>query len=159
MNTSMVSFRAFLVNNRQVAASASDCHQAPPRTIKNHQEHHLCRSFRRKFLQFSCCLRWLVPHPGQGRASVSCREESLPPSQDALPRVGQEHSPTFLAVRFRQSGAGASLATRCERPRCVLKTENARKTRQKAAKTNHFPAKTGNFSVWIFGRANYSAFP
>ncbi len=106
----MVSFRAFLVNNRQVAASASDCHQAPPRTIKNHQEHHLCRSFRRKFLQFSCCLRWLVPHPGQGRASVSSHQKTAGSRQGALPGTCQEHRAAAHAVCTVQSVDGATPA-------------------------------------------------
>ena len=63
-------------------------------------------------------------YPGQGRASVPCGEEPLQTSQDALPRVGQKHGSTLLVVRLRQSGAGASLVTRRQHPRCVLKTEN-----------------------------------
>jgi hypothetical protein len=65
---------------------------------------------------------------------------TLRPSQDALPRVGQEHGPTLLVVWLRQPGAGASLATRRENPRYVLKTENEQNVAQKTATGQQKPA-------------------
>ena len=60
-------------------------------------------------------------HSGEGRASLSRDQESVPPPQDPLSRVGEERGATVLVVWLRQFGARQQTHAGSSWPRCVLR--------------------------------------
>jgi hypothetical protein len=59
-------------------------------------------------------------HTSQGRASVSCSEESVQTPQDPLSWTGKENCSAFDAVWYGQSDAGQKTLDSNPCPRCVL---------------------------------------
>src|SRR4030065_1738221 len=84
-------------------------------------------------------------HSRQGRSSVSCGKESVSPSQDALPWIGQERGSVVLAVWLGKSDAGAPMVAQLAGASCVLKVGNGRKSFQKPPKNPEKPGLAGSF--------------